>query len=91
MAIIGEGGIKHDSDASSASNLLERHSQPNRGFSHGSNGSSSMPNGLSKGSGLKNSPNVAKPQQGAAANNPLQKAAQKKLGNNGVKKPSRGK
>ena len=69
MAVIGESGIKRDSDSSTP---LERHSQPNSNFSH-SNGS---PRGLSNGSDLRKSQSVAKPRETSSGSNPLQKVAQ---------------
>ena len=82
MAVIGESGIKRDSDSSTP---LERHSQPNSNFSH-SNGS---PSGLSNGSDLRKSQSVAKPRETSSGSNPLQKVAQRRNKGTNYTRPTR--
>ena len=87
MAIIGESGIKRDSDASTP---LERHSQPNRDFSH-SNSGGSLPrsSNLSNADNLKRSKDVAHPSKGQESSSPLQKANQRRNRGRNYTRPNR--
>lgn len=77
MAVIGESGIKRDTDASTS---LERPSHSNRTPDHRSGGSLPPRDNLSNGSKLKSNKDVAKPQGSNnkdASSNPVKQAQQR--------------